>query len=541
MKSISKRTGACLIAVLLIVSIFAGCASGAQQPVESSAPAPSSSGEAVSEPAGLSPDKPVTLSCFINYTWYPIDKWEGIIPEEITKRTGITLDITKAVDAQQLGLMIASGDLPDIVATDVLLSSLSTDDLCYAYNDLIDQYGLDWDIDQIRKANALSFSQSTDKFYTVLSHFASTEDWRTLQSGAPMNSSILYRADLLEAMGNPKLETPEDLKNVLMQVKSSYPDLIPLVFSQDVWRFQLFKEMFGIGGSNVFYVQNADGNWVTYVKHERYKEMLRYLNDLYRNGLITADNFAMNTASVTALMQSGKAFARSDETQDTINTDTAAIKKVDPNAVIKEAPLLGDLNGYKESSIGWNGTFISKNCSNPEAAIRYMQFLNSDEGMKLTQWGREGVDYTLDEKGVPTFSDQWNQATLDGSLDTVFNTRMYFAGSKLLEAVARCASTDEALVPNYKQLRENFQNLPWLLFAVPKEGSDERIVYDKLFAFNGGYLGDAEAKCILSDNDQSFENNFNELMTTAGSIGMNDLEQYMNTKIHEAMDIYGVS
>ena len=51
-------------------------------------------------------------------------------------------------------------------------------------------------------------------------------------------------------------------------------------------------------------------------------------------------------------------------------------------------------------SVGWSSTFITKKCKNPERAILFMQFLRSPEGDQLTQWGIEGVHYTLTEDGL---------------------------------------------------------------------------------------------------------------------------------------------
>ena len=138
------------------------------------------------------------LTVFLNHTWYSTESYTGIIPEEITKATGVTLNPTKAMDSQQLGMMIASGDLPDLVFTSDLMDKLSSPSLCYSYNELIEEYGVDWDVTSIQQQNAKAFS-SDDNYYCVLSHFASNEDWAKTKS-VPMVASVIYRADILEAL-----------------------------------------------------------------------------------------------------------------------------------------------------------------------------------------------------------------------------------------------------------------------------------------------------------------------------------------------------
>lgn len=54
-------------------------------------------------PAGAASAEPLkTISCFINHSWYPVSSFSGIIPEEITRLTGVTLDVTIAKSPQQL-------------------------------------------------------------------------------------------------------------------------------------------------------------------------------------------------------------------------------------------------------------------------------------------------------------------------------------------------------------------------------------------------------------------------------------------------------
>ena len=59
-----------------------------------------------------------TLDVFINMSWYPNDSFTGIIPDLIKEETGVDLNVTIATDSNQLGVMIGSGELPDLVFTD---------------------------------------------------------------------------------------------------------------------------------------------------------------------------------------------------------------------------------------------------------------------------------------------------------------------------------------------------------------------------------------------------------------------------------------
>lgn len=49
---------------------------------------------------------------------------------------------------------------------------------------------------------------------------------------------------------------------------------------------------------------------------------------------------------------------------------------------------------------------VSTDCKNPELAIRYLDYLFSEEGWLLCNYGLEGTTYTLDDSGNPQFTDQ---------------------------------------------------------------------------------------------------------------------------------------
>ena len=56
-----------------------------------------------------------------------------------------------------------------------------------------------------------------------------------------------------------------------------------------------------------------------------------------------------------------------------------------------------------------NGTWpsvITTSCKNAEKAMDFFDFMWSDEGQILTNWGIEGVNYTIDENGKKVLKDQ---------------------------------------------------------------------------------------------------------------------------------------
>ena len=59
---------------------------------------------------------PVTLSLYIDFDWYTVDTWgEDQVSQEITRLTGVSLDVIKSSDLNQLSVMLAAQELNDII------------------------------------------------------------------------------------------------------------------------------------------------------------------------------------------------------------------------------------------------------------------------------------------------------------------------------------------------------------------------------------------------------------------------------------------
>ena len=113
----SKRLIAMLLAFLLVVVLFAGCGQTEEQPSTSDLLNPGTMEETPTPQE--EPKEVTTYTAFFNYALTSmIDPWETPIGKKITELTGVKLKTEYLVgtDARQkAGVMIASGDYPDII------------------------------------------------------------------------------------------------------------------------------------------------------------------------------------------------------------------------------------------------------------------------------------------------------------------------------------------------------------------------------------------------------------------------------------------
>ncbi|MDR1468193.1 MAG: extracellular solute-binding protein [Spirochaetaceae bacterium] len=283
-------------------------------------------------PASTGETKPVELDLFINFPWFATDSWIGIIPEEITRKTGVKLNVTRAVDDRQLGLMIASGNLPDLIFTDQELNRLADEKFAYSYNGLIKQYGLNWQPDKMVITNSQLYNKSGDgNYYFLLTAFSSAEKWKNAKGVGNM-PSIGVRQDILDALGNPPLNTLADFERVLGMVKARYPNMIPYVAGWiNTHENKALRVWSGVSNENF---AEEDGKVIFYINSKNYRQYLQYVNGLYRKGYMIADNYSLTDTDVKAFFQNGQCFALGHVTTGEIYTYGEMAKSTDPKGLL---------------------------------------------------------------------------------------------------------------------------------------------------------------------------------------------------------------
>lgn len=479
----------------------------------------------------------VDLTVWLNHTWYPTDEFIGVIPDTIREKTGVTLTPTRAVDESQLGLMIASDSLMDLTFTDQELSRLSTPELCYSYSELIEKYCPDWKPDPVAIANASAYSTDGD-YYFLFSHAFTTQQWREATAGVPSFGTLCYRADIAEELGFDAagFTTVEELDALYAAVHEKYPDMEIMCYGP-VTGLQYFDAMFGIT-PHTDWVQAEDGSYKHIIDSDNFERMTRKLNEYYRLGYINPDSFAYDESTADGNMYTGKTFSYVNSTQGYARTFTTMGREATGNekfSVLEMNPL-GAEASYRLANLGWSATFISRKCSNPEAAIKLMQYLFSDEGAMLTMCGREGIEYTLDENGVPVFSQEWIDATADEeAFATQYNTNFYFGTTGLIEAISRTCTLPQEYQNTYAKIRERIVCEPWYTLAEPKDpDSDEYVIALKL----KDMLKTGTSALILSDSVEAYEANLAALRENAKKTGSEELTAYMNVEIPAKKALY---
>ncbi len=526
-----KNTGKALKSLgllALIGSLLTACSSGGNNAPASSGASPSASAASQTEDGGAEAVKDLgEITLFVDHPWWPMTEWKGKIPEEITKRTGIKVNVQIAADAQQLPLMIASGSqMPDIVYTYNNHQSMSNPDISYTWDELIDEYQLkDFEINPIvRAVNATK----DGSLYTYRNGYMTPDESAACDKCLNPGQGLSVRADIMEALGNPKLETLDDYLKILGQVKTKYPDLIPAVITPgeagSYLRVQHGVPRFG------FY-NAGDDQAKYYINHPEQEAFYLYVNKLYREGYIVAENFTwQERTEAENQILNGKAFSLINASGDseTLNPRLESDgKQFRMTQIIKN---LGSNAKVYSNGIGWSGMYVPKTAKNKEAAIKFIQYMYSIEGQRLASWGIEGEDWTMHADGYPVFNFDSKDQDKQVQMGVVWWGILADKGetSSLQRYVPDSASTEAMM-----ELKKVTVGDSLFGKVVPAADSDEQVIQANI----DNMIKNEEMKIYLAKSEEDAKSAFKAMLDKTKDIGIDRLEEWATKEYNEAKSL----
>lgn len=514
----------CVIMVLLMGLSACGSNDGTRTQNISGQPT-GTAGPTVAADSTSTDKKKVDLTLFIDEPWWPYSKWEGRIPEKVSELTGVNIIPTVAVDDNQLQLMISSGDLPDMICS-WKFDRLSSSSLCYSYNELIEKYAPDFEVDTVTQY--VNTTLEDGKFYVIKNDFASPEKWAKNPKALHQGPGISFRRDILEGLGNPEIKTIADLENVFDQVLDKYPGVLPLITDGG---FGYMNIQLGVHSDNFF--EGSDGKLQWKGRDPQLLEYYKLLNKWYHKGYWAAENLTYKTADqYQQMLINGKAFALMgyDNSADMMNVLFESAGK--DYYMQAQAEWISDQAKLYDYRTGWRGLFITKNCKDPEAAINFAKFIYSEEGQKLLLWGEENTDWHLDTEGYPAF-DTWNPS--DDNTIKPLGVRYWgwLSCDNIINGMGQGVGYEQTFDVK-KYLTQHTERTVYIGMVNPPTDSDESATLSRL----GELLTTENAKMLLADNESEVIENYNKMISMAEGMGLNSLESWANSVYPEIKEGY---
>ncbi len=326
--------------------------------------------------------------------------------EELTRLMNIqfTFD-TPAHDAyaEKLNLSFATGSLPDVLIGAQLSSDMEVtygqQGLLVPLEDLIDQYAPN--IVKVFEANpGLRQSLTTpDGHIYSLPQIQVRPDIQNTDEHSSY-PRLWINKKWLEALSLDMPKTTDEFIQVMQAFKdqdpnnNGKPDEIPLTsFNMDIRG--VFLNWFGFATREDNIVDVKDGR-VRYAPLEpEYKAYLSFMNKLYTNELLDQESFAQ-TLQIKV--------AKGNQNQLGVFRSLGPFQFVG-NELNEDydllMPLTSEVNNEQITSrlpLFSKGTFaMTKDNPHPEATIRMVDYLYSDEGADLAHYGLEGVNWEFND------------------------------------------------------------------------------------------------------------------------------------------------
>lgn len=413
-----KKFISCLLATVLVIGTLTGCGNASDQDAtqEGNSQVASTENTQVGEnqtPVELTYpiDTDVTLTIAVVPDMKVTNIYEnyGDAPfyKELQERTGIKLEFIHAADTKALELMLMGGDMPDMIwgTSDMLPGGAEIcieDGIILSLNDYLDEYMPDY--------KALLES---DVNYKKMATTASGEVWGGFHAGetfAQLQScGLMVRQDWLDELGLEPPRTADEFYDMLVAFKEEKGAEVPLSNTLVDIKDHLLKyaipDAFGLVSSEYYHI---DG-----VVHYGYaepemKEVLAFMNKLYKDGLLDPEFSTLDDATEKSNILTGRSGALYLLTG---SVDGYRDAQEDPDfQLCGLSPLVqneGDVaRGGVGNGLAKSGAFvITSSCEHPEVAAMLLNYGYSEEGELFYNFGTEGETWNYNEEGLPTYTD----------------------------------------------------------------------------------------------------------------------------------------
>lgn len=320
------------------------------------------------------------------------------------KATGVDIEweyVMSGQEKQQFNLMMASGELPDIISYYWTYNDIPAgpdkaiaDGFLTSLNEYIPKYapGLNKYLEE-NPGVARDLKSDGGQYYYMPSYSSFEAEAKNL-----LSSGWMFRKDWLDELGLPVPETIDDWYTTLKAFKEMKNASAPLSVS-----YQQFNR--GLSGAfGVALGLYKDGNTVKFGYAEPgYKDFLTTMNKWYNEGLLDKSVASIDQKSVDAKMLNGSAGATFGWMSTGFEKLTGAARENEPTYTLVGVPYptlkKGEKNQFvlRDPVTYFAGAAITQACKNKELAVKLLDFGFTPEGREVLRYGIEGETYEIED------------------------------------------------------------------------------------------------------------------------------------------------
>lgn len=334
------------------------------------------------------------------------------VVKKVRELTGVTIEFEFLVGdlAQKMGVIIASGDFPDLMQPSQSRATameagvfIPLDDKLGNYPNLKKHY--DPYMGKLKAAsggkNQILLIDNWGRYYG---------DWIPTYLNGP---AFWIQKEVLADAGYPAPKTLDEYFSII----ENYVKKNPTIDGQNTLGFEILsydwrsfclknptQHLLGYPNDGDVLVDQKTFTASLYQNTEFAKTYYKKLNEMYHKGVISAETFTQNYDQYLAKIATGRVVGMFDQYWNFQDGEKPLKQEEKYNRTY--VPMDITYEGYKgwyleaPTFTGGNGMGITTACKDPDRALQYMDFMLSEEMQKLLQWGIEGVNYQVDDKGM---------------------------------------------------------------------------------------------------------------------------------------------
>jgi len=422
-----KKIMTLMMVMTVLASFFSGC----------------SKEEATVETQTSQEGSETTLNAPITFSYWSADTTAGQlddgykspVSQEIKRLSGVTLEKEFVIGdpREKLSFMAASGEYPDLIYA-LEYSNIIVDAGGYVrLDELIDQYG-----PNIKKLYGEDLARLR----------YSMEDPSIYFLGLPTVGQVRYEPelgfqlqhDVVKSLGYPKMETLEDFEKAIQAYVDKNPTIdgkptIGLSLLADDWRIKISvtnPAVASTGGPDdgEWFYDTKTGTAAIHLMRNDEKEYFRWLNHMNAIGLLDPESFIQKYDQYQAKIAEGRVVALADAKWEYVDAEVSLKAAGMPERTYGMYPLtLNDSYTFADfRPVGYSGGYgvgISTSCKDPVAAIKFLDWMCSDEAQILARWGIEGTHYQVVDGKRTFFPEVFKQMNEDANFATETGIGIY--------------------------------------------------------------------------------------------------------------------
>lgn len=463
------------------------------------------------------------------------------------KLNKIVYDVDKN---EKLNLMLASGDYPEVItnvsAEDV--AKWAAQGKAIELGQYLEQHGPnvitqlgDW---------YKSYNDKDGKLFGLPRY------WGNLPIP---DFSAHIRYDWWTAMGSPTFETPEDYYELLKQMQKDHPknangEVSYALSSYAPVTKNMVPTLAGMYGLKDGFKVTDSGDFTHWVNTDEGLELTKFVNQIYRDGLLDPDLFINKMENWKAKFSTERVMGHIGAWWQSWNAGHEVWQKTNPDwqeeqryvQVALKAQSADKTYLSAKNSRSGSFTMITDKAKNPEDIIKWFNFSITDVGTRLIGWGAPNQPDSVwtYKDGKAEWVEEAKQKIVDATWDYEVSNQLGQLKFTMVEGQSIMKDDGKSTIwfdQNFNQeakwkkiLNENLKDTiyDFTLGIIPIPPSSPLAITMQQV---DDQLETLWAKAVLSNTEAEAESNFMDLRNKLNKAGLADLEKFKSDVYKERM------